>query len=170
MSIIYTKGCAVKKAIEVFKEKNDVWIPHIVNDCGFFNSGFVKAIKLQWPYKTGSPEYIYRNSPKVLGENTYSKVEENNNHDIIVVNMCAQTGISTKSVGLKQFHNDKPIRYCSLMLCMDHMVNYAKALKIKPIIVAPKFGSLRAGGNWDFIEELIEEIWCPSFEVIVCEY
>jgi hypothetical protein len=78
--------------------------------------------------------------------------------------------------GIKNYENPKPIKYVALMNCM---------LKVKDLIIekkrenvgtkisihCPKFGSFRAGGNWDFIEELIFEIWIANkIDVTVYDY
>lgn len=154
--------------IAIAKEKDSVIIPHIVNDIGAWGSGFVLDLSEEWPIslKERSPEYIYRNIGYMLGGNTYCHPEIYNDEiKITVVNMCAQHGISSKSTGDRSKINQKPIRYVHLVSCMKHVANLAICNKAE--IVCPKFGSGRAGGNWNFIEELIEEIW-GDFNVTVC--
>ena len=164
--IEYEKGCCIKVA----KSKNkNVVIPHIVNDAGFWGSGVVMAISKEWPIslEDRSPEYIYRNYLTMLGQ--VEVIRTNLDKPVIyVANMCAQKGIdSLKSTGNKKYHNSKPIRYSSLVKCMEQVKATFNPNHVE--IVAPKFGSLRSGGNWDFIEELIDEIW-KDFKVTVCEY
>ena len=140
-------------------------IPHIVNNIGAWGSGFVvplgknfpeaKEYYLQWANLHGTIGNMLGNSQLVKVGNVY------------VWNMCAQDGIMSHSTGDRSKVNDKPIRYAALVKCMQDL-NTAK-VDIGAEIVCPKFGSDRAGGNWDFIEELIEEIWEPYFDVTVCE-
>jgi hypothetical protein len=65
--------------------------------------------------------------------------------------------------------NDKPIRYAALIQCMagirDHVLARNKVLQWhgqQSQIHCPKFGSDRARGSWEFIEELIDELWCAN--------
>jgi hypothetical protein len=54
----------------------------------------------------------------------------------------------------------------------EDIIEKRKKFKTEAVyICCPKFGSLRSGGNWDFILELIEEIWLNNgIDVTVCEY
>jgi len=74
---------------------------------------------------------------------------------IFVANMIAQNGVRGPE-------NPKPIKYEALVNCMQAVAERSvhRSLQHYPVeIHAPKFGSDLAGGNWSFIEELIEEIW-----------
>lgn len=162
----YQKGDCIDIAKKLAETK-PVVIPHITNNIQAWGSGFVMALSKEWPVSvSGSPEAIYHSEKQLLGTVKYAYPQGN----ICVANMCAQHGISSKSTGPKSKVNTKPIRYEELVHCMGKI----RDLFFDPYqdsqwtIVAPKFGSLRAGGNWSFIEELIEEIWC-DFEVIICE-
>ncbi len=88
-----------------------------------------------------------------LGENSFAKVEEN----IFVINMIAQYGIYGG-------WGERPLKYNSLVKCMEDVVFFVEEIqstaKDKTIrIIAPKFCSELAGGEWEFIEELIKDIW-----------
>jgi len=159
----YVKGDAIKTAKYLASDDNWVIIPHIVNDIKAWGSGFVMALSKEW----GEPEKQFRNSSKKLGQCDYINIHNDTSILITVVNMYAQTGIRSISTGDRSKVTQKPIRYEHLVSCMTSIRD---SLSEADTVVAPKFGSLRAGGNWQFIEELIEEIWCPSFDVIVCEY
>ncbi len=124
--------------------EGNICIPHCVNNCSKMGSGFAKACYEKWPkVKTEYMKYDL-----VLGENQYINVEEN----IRVVNMCAQHDIFGKN-------NLKPIRYAALAQCMTEISRLYVHYNEEFTILAPKFGSDRAKGNWSFIEELIREIW-----------
>jgi hypothetical protein len=79
--------------------------------------------------------------------------------------MIAQNGL----VGPK---NIRPLNYFALIKAMNSINMYIKT-KLDPSekieIHCPKFGSGLAGGNWKFIENLIEDIW-PAYFVSVYEY
>jgi len=138
-------------------EKEIVVIPHICNDENIWGGGFVIALSKKWK----EPEQIYRQfckdrSPEpVIGEVCFAKI----NNYLAVANMIAQSGTISIS-------NSIPLKYSSLMKCMDKVVDYIEMIKSKtsgPVVIhCPKFGSLRAGGNFDFILELIREIWLEN--------
>lgn len=131
-------------------------VPHVVNSVGKFASGFAAGVKKFYPVATkfyfdqklsSETEYV------ALGD-VYYCLDDN----IIFAHMVAQTTPGT----------EKPIKYSSLVKCMESVRDYAKSANISEIY-APKFGSLRAGGNWNFIEELVNEIW-KDFKVIIFTY
>ena len=128
-------------------------LPHIVNSVGLWGSGFV--IPLGHHYSEA--RRIYINTPKanlVLGEVQLAIVD-----NVTIVNMIAQKGIGSQ--------NGPPIRYEALVKCMSWIRLYCNIKHIDRII-APKFGSQRAGGRWEFIEILIKEIW-GEFDVTIFE-
>lgn len=154
-------------------ENEIIIIPHIANNLGIFGAGVALAIKNKWPKAYGT--YIeelkifddYRNS---LGSITYIEVEPN----IYVFNMIAQDGIKNKD-------NLKPIKYWALIKCMKEVLSTIGILKSnelmfgnknsKYVIHCPKFGNLRAGGNFEFILELINETWIDrGIDVVIYEY
>jgi len=65
---------------------------------------------------------------------------------ILVANMVAQT-----------LGGVRPLHYNHLACCMDTVARVAVEVGAK--IVSPMFGSMLAGGNWLFIEQLIEDCW-----------
>jgi len=136
-------------------------IPHVCNDMGGWGSGFVVAISRKW----SQPEAAYRkwsksksckqlgvDVPFGLGNTQFIRTEDNT----VVANMVAQHNTIHQGY--------KPIRYASLMRCMERVAAIAMDMSTRiPVeIHAPKFGSALAGGNWDFIEELINEIWVAN--------
>lgn len=147
------------------KLSGNIIIPHIVNNIGAWGSGFV--IPLGEAHPIAKEAYLndyraYKNAKlPMLG---VCRVV-NCDHGIYVANMCAQTGIMSHSTGDRLSVNHKPIRYAALIKCMQKVAGAAHYLDAS--IVAPKFGSDRAGGTWEFIEELIEEIWC-NVKVTIC--
>ena len=151
MTINYLIGDATKP-----KHNNkNIIIPHVCNDKGGWGAGFVVALSKRWP----EPEERYRREfrsgkNKYLGNVHFVHVEDSNYPvNIYVANMIAQEGTISRE-------NKKPLKYRALANCMDE-VKYS-ALKINAEIHAPRFGSALAGGNWSFIEELIQEIWIEN--------
>ena len=115
--------------------------------------GVALGLKKKW----SSIENPYKENCN-LGECSFQKVDK----DIFVANMVAQKGLISKN-------NPKPIKYWALAKCMLQVGKWAITNNCN--IIAPKFGSLRAKGNWSFIEELIEEIWLDSgINVTIYEY
>lgn len=155
MSLIqYKKG----DLFEVIKDDFDgfTYIPHVVNTFGYWASGFVVPMAKFMPEAKSTYEEMYtKNEPELehgkpnehlLGYNQYIQ-----NDNFIAVNMFAQL-----------FATERPLNYNALVHCMNDLVEkigYKTLCGLKSRIVAPKFGSLRAGGNWDFIEKLIEDCW-----------
>ncbi len=118
-----------------------------------------------WP----AAENAYHSQPKLeLGDVDFVKVHEADGlqGNIWVCNMVGQNGV----VGP---NNPKPIKYSALIKAMNEVGKAAREYALRNAcdvaIHAPKFGSLRAGGNWDVIEELICELW-DGISVTVYEY
>lgn len=128
-------------------------IPHIVNNSYVMGSGVAKALYTKWP----AVKEMYLEHRLQLGSSQIVQVEPR----IKVINMMAQVGT------IYDKGNVKPIRYEALVECMKPIQTLCVALEAE--IIAPKFGSDRARGNWDFIAELIEEMWV-SEEIPVTIY
>jgi hypothetical protein len=69
-------------------------------------------------------------------------------------------------------NNKRPINYAYLVKSMLNvkqyiMTNYDQDAKVE--IHAPKFGSGLARGNWNFISDLIEDIW-GNFPVFIYDF
>jgi len=155
-----------------YETETKKFICHIVNNAFGFGSGFVVPLMQKWPITREA----YMSLPiQVLGQTQFVKVKEADPpryqidgvdytqpeyDNIWVCHMCAQNStISAK--------NPKPIKYAALASCMQQVARVCEAKAGE--IWAPMFGSLRAGGNWNFIEELIDEIW-GDFNVTICKY
>lgn len=143
-----------------------VIIPHVCNNSGFFGAGFVSAINKHYPivkenYELLGKQFLKHN----LGYTQFIEVFHNKNHDhkLIFANMIAQNNIRSTT-------NIRPLNYYALMKCMVSVNRYVETNfdndNKKPQIHCPKFGSGLAGGNWNFVENLIEDIW-KNFAVFV---
>jgi len=127
-------------------------ICHVANCHGRMGSGFV--IPLCNLYPNVRPEYerwieehnsahFHPGEGAGLGETQFIQASDN----VIVANMVAQT------LGGK-----RPLYYNHLASCMDQ-VAYELDVETEYEIIAPMFGSALAGGDWNFIETLIEDCW-----------
>ena len=155
------KGDATKPQTEDHR----VLVAHVCNDVGAFGAGFVLAVTKAWGQ---GPEHKYKEQVSAtpaserLGEVSYALVKEAPNGDllspqIIVANMIAQS--STISTG-----NRRPLKYNALARCMDEVARIVIKSQNEnkcriDSIHCPKFGSDLAGGDWAFIEELINDCW-----------
>jgi hypothetical protein len=158
--IIYQKGDVLESEVQPGAIKV---IPHIVNDIGGWGSGFVVAVSNKWSqpeaayrawFKAGECKQLGSTVPFVLGNTQFVRVADGNT---VVANMIGQH--ETIRSGYV------PIRYVALMQSMMVVQSFCSNLIKRgfPVeIHAPKFGAGLAGGNWDFIEKLIEEIWVAS--------
>ena len=144
----------IKKGIRV--------IPHVVNNEGKWGKGFVTSISRRWK----EPEKIYRKAAKNsrvfgLGYVQWCFVTET----IAVCNMVAQKGLAS-------FVNIRPLQYDHLEVCLDKMAKGARhsAEQSNPSqrlsIHMPRIGAGLAKGDWNIIEELIEET-CWDLQVYV---
>ena len=152
MEIKYVKGNLIE-ALPYWSGKK-VIVPHIVNNVGKFGSGFAAAVMKTYPIVRS--EYIdwigY-----IMGAVQFVKINDN----LQFANMVGQMG----TIGPK---NPKPIKYLALANAMELV---AKEFPRRyEEIVCPKFGSGLANGNWEFIEELIEEIWIERNIIVTVYY
>jgi hypothetical protein len=122
----------------------NIVIPHIVNDIHAWGSGFV--VPLGDKYPKARLDYL-NNSDLKLGVTQIVQVEPT----VGVSNMCAQKGI--RPIGEE---GKSPIRYWALCNCLKETDEYMSKLG-NYIVMAPKLGSLRSGGKWEIISELIIE-------------
>lgn len=146
---------------ENIKGLSNITIPHVCNDVGLWGSGFVIPLGRYFP--KAQQEYLaWYKDEKIgastlrgvgfaparfaLGETLMVKVDEKNN--IWVANMIAQHNVG----------GGRPLRYNALVKCMETVVSLP-APPEEISIHAPLFGSQLAGGKWEFIAELIQDIW-----------
>lgn len=153
---------------QLLYDSNDVQekivIPHVCNNLGVMGAGVALALKNKWPQVEEEYLYLKEHGGLKLGEICWASVGERST----VVNMIAQDGVVGKN-------NSKPIKYYALVDCMRYVKYRIDFLKEnttnKYVIHSPKFGSDLAGGKWEFISELIREIWIENgIDVVVYEY
>lgn len=159
------------------QEKEIVIIPHVCNNLGAWGKGFVLALSKKWE----EPEKIYRefiDSNEYDKDNAFHSVMEQNmlgkmcyakiNNFLVIANMIAQNGTKSED-------NPTPIKYLALADAMKEVYAYIEMEKMQtsnPVVIhCPKFGGDLAGGNWNFILELIREIWLENgIDVVVYEF
>lgn len=145
-----------------------VFVPHVCNNIDLFDAGFAAQIAKIYPSVKTDYHLLGKNFlQKNLGHSQIIKVieEPQYRHKLFFVNMVAQNGVKT-------FHNQRPLNYLALAQSMNKLSQFIymntgfmdKSENIE--IHAPKFGSGLAGGNWNFISELIDDIWGKFFVTI----
>ena len=162
MKSLNTKQIAIYQNIDILKQidyliKNETSKHFIIpNVCVEYNkniSGFSKELYNRYPIleKTISTS----NAPKKLCSTLIVDENINTKAKVIVANMYCQPG---------KKNNSRFLHYGQLVYCMYEIKNFINNLRIEyPDFVAelhcPRFGTGSAGGNWQFIEELISDIW-----------
>jgi hypothetical protein len=158
----------IKNRITAGNNGATIFVPHICNNIDLFGAGFAAQIAEYYPsvkadYHMLGKNFLNHN----LGYSQILKVAEDSKykHKLYFVNMIAQNGI-------KNPRNPRPLNYLALTKAMNNLSQYIhmntgfinKTENIE--IHAPKFGSGLAGGNWNFISDLIEDIWGKFFVTI----
>lgn len=135
-----------------------VIIPHVCNNMNAFGAGFAKAVASHYPivkenYHMLGQKFLQENPGytqfiEVLHDNEYG-------HKLIFANMIAQNGLISEK-------NNRPLNYLALVKCMTSIQKYISSYSDSDNrieIHCPKFGSGLSGGNWNFIVNLMEDIW-----------
>jgi hypothetical protein len=120
-------------------------IPHVCNDVGAWGAGFVVPLGRHYP--STRDEYL---KWAKSGDGTFRLGEMQTVciDNICVVNMVAQQGLG----------GPRPLKYPALGKCMLGVRDFIKS-QFVGAIHAPMFGSGLAGGNWNFIEQMILDAW-----------
>ena len=138
-----------------------IFVPHVCNNIDLFGAGFAGQVGEKYPaVKTNY--HLLGNSflSKNMGYSQILKVKETEpyKHKLYFVNMIAQNGIKSRV-------NSRPLNYYGLVKSMVSLSKYidthtgllSNTENVE--IHCPRFGSGLAGGNWNFISDLIEDIW-----------
>jgi len=145
----YRKGDATQPQSGGFN-----YIIHICNNLPGWGKGFVLALSKRWKkpeeqYRLWARSRVLDNIPFKLGEIQIVPVQS----DCSVINMIAQEGIETKIVDGVEV---PPIRYEALRSCLNKV---AKEVKDNAgMVCGPRFGAGLSGGDWNVIEQMIDEI------------
>jgi len=136
-------------------------VAHVCNDLGGWGKGFVLAVSKRWP----EPERAYREWHRGRAGNDFGlgavqlvQVKA----DTWVANMVGQRGTRTGS-------NGPPVRYDAIGRCLVALTEHATRLGAS--VHMPRIGCGLAGGKWDVIGPMIEEVLCAAgVAVIVYDY
>ena len=134
-----------------------VIVPHVCNNINAFGAGFAGAVSKHYPivkenYHLLGSTFLKNN----FGYVQFVEVDKDltYGHKLIFANMVAQNGTISKN-------NPRPLNYLALCKSMSSVARYISTNfeDNRVQIHAPKFGCGLAGGNWNFIQELIKDIW-----------
>ncbi len=147
----YIKGDLFSNIEKTGKSKNK-YIFHACNNVGKWGGDFAKSLsKFDKRPEEKYREFcsIYETWPDsrkfLLGKINVTPLNDN----LIIINAIAQNGVRSPA-------NKIPVKYTALVDAM----RAARAIADKDFeFHCPKFGSDQAGGDWDFIEILIKEVW-----------
>jgi hypothetical protein len=135
----------------------NVIIPHVCNNVNAFGAGFAADIANRFPEVKANFHLLGKNAR--LGNVQYVNVatDQQYKYTLTVANMISQNKLISPK-------NHRPLNYAALVYCMSNVRNMALKLKnsvegTSVEIHAPKFGSGLAGGNWNFILDLIDDVW-----------
>lgn len=163
----------IVKRISSEKLGSSVIVPHVCNNIDVFNGGFAAAVASHYPvvkenYHLLGKTFLKNN----LGHTQFIEIPSKNKygHKIVFANMIAQNGLPDRN-------KKRCLNYAALVRCMVSVSSFIRQHQdqnknIEPVtfeIHAPKFGSGIAGGNWNFISDLIEDLW-SSYSVFVYNY
>lgn len=128
-------------------------IPHVVNDCGAFGSGFAAAVAKKWP-KVQQSYFDWAKTISLRGNFYLGQIQVVKAEDgIAVANMIGQRDYGDG------FHHIKPVRYEAIDECLYRLNLYLNQMQPKMMdkisVVCPRFGCGLAGGSWDKVEPLI---------------
>jgi hypothetical protein len=135
------------------KHNTTIVIPHVCNNVNAFGAGFADALSNRYPVVKAN---FHVNGSQQLSKTQFVIANSINRNRLVVANMIAQNGIINSK-------NKRPLHYPSLVKCMysvkQYINNISSDQEFDAEIHAPKFGSGLAGGNWNFIADLIDDIW-----------
>ena len=138
-----------------------VFVPHVCNNIDLFGAGFASQVADNYPSVKTNYHLLGKSFLKNhMGYSQFIKVQEDQKfkNKLYFVNMIAQNGTRSST-------NLRPLNYFGLVKAMNSLSEFIdtktgflnKSEKIE--IHCPKFGSGLAGGNWNFISDLINDIW-----------
>jgi hypothetical protein len=162
---------SIESRIKAGHTGSTVIVPHVCNNIDTFGAGFAASVANMYPDVKTNYHLLGKNFLKSnLGHSQILKIKEDKKyrHGLYFVNMIAQNGIRNNN-------NIRPLNYAALVKSMIQVSlfiqnNTGFANKSENVeIHAPKFGSGLAGGNWNFISDLIQDIW-GRYTVYVYNY
>ncbi len=122
----------------------DQVLGHSVNCQGAFGKGIAKQIGERYPEVKKAYLKKYHSSGWQLGDIQYVNTECGK----IVTNLATQSNYGNNNI--------QHVNYKALELCIDQLLSYCKENKYAVSI--PKISSGLAGGEWEVIEKIIENV------------
>ncbi len=131
-------------------------IPHCCNNINSFGSGFAGAVAKHFPrakerYHKWYNQGVDFESGKPFELGQFQSVQTLDN--VYFLNMIGQKGV-------RGADNPKPCKYGHLFTCIKdigQLIQHSMNSEIE--IITVKFGSDLAGGNFEIIEEFIQDYW-----------
>jgi len=152
-----------RNAVNNQLSRRTIIIPHVCNNLNSYGAGFAEAVAQEFPL--AKENYHMLVLKQNLGYSQFVNVYEKYKNSIIIANMICQNGFRSKT-------NNRPLNYGHLVICMCKVRQFAIDLQknVKDEqhtveIYCPKFGGGLAGGKWEFIENLIQDLWTDQFNV-----
>jgi hypothetical protein len=158
------------KRLSSEKLGSSVIVPHVCNNIDVFGGGFAAAVSNHYPIVKEN----YHMLGKTFMRNNFGHaqiieipVKNKYGYKLMFANMIAQNGLPDKN-------HRRCLNYQALVKSMTLVGQFIKNFQAqsenqKIEIHTPKFGSGIAGGNWNFISDLIEDIW-GNYDVFVYTY
>ena len=155
----------VEKMARSGNNGSSIIVPHVCNNVNAFGAGFAGEVSKHYPIVKENYHLLGSNFLKNnLGYVQFIEVyrDASFGHKLIFANMIAQNGTVSKK-------NPRPLNYLALVKCMNQInmfisKNFNNDTRVE--IHAPRFGCGLAGGNWNFISDLIDDIWTNKSVVI----
>lgn len=158
-------------------------IIHVVNSLGGWGKGFVLDINKRYGKEIGQEYRKWhkgRNNPDVQPENERNKFQLGGvqiiqaTENIYIGNMLAQVGYKGNKKRSKPNPNSEnqdniPLRYDKLRQCLENIVIECEELNIDSVHM-PRIGCGLAGGNWNIVKEMIQEVICENGNLPVYVY
>lgn len=149
MSIKYVTGDATEPTVSDGLRV----IIHVCNDIGKWGAGFTKALSNKWksPGEYYKRQFKHAKVKPKLGDVQWQFPDIN----LAVVNMIAMKGVNHFG------RTDAPIRYDALEMCLEKAKEGAVASADGELLTfhMPRIGAGLAGGDWQKIEPIIEEVF-----------
>lgn len=161
MTIRYIEG-------DLFKHEYDssrcTIIAQVCNDQGRMGDGFVVPLAKTFPwvkeaYCNWFKDLAQRDSEVLLDTQRLGDFTKPARGQTQLVNVSDEPKIIVANMVAQDLSDGpRPLYYNDLVKCMEQVAN-CRQIQAGAEIICPMFGSGLAGGNWDFIQDLITDCW-----------
>lgn len=149
------------KNLNILDTKTDV-IAHIVNCWHVMGAGVALALRNKWPEVFEADLDTMKGDENKLGKFSIAcipMIEED--RDLFILNNYAQYNYGTEK---------RQLNYEFLYQCLEKNLNFLKNNNLRSISYPYGMGCGLAGGNWEIVYKMIEEIYKNSdIQVIICK-